>query len=99
MASLITDKTVKIRKPHKCLMCGTDFPAGTEMHHQVNNSEGFHSVYNCLPCWDIISNVKTDVELTFESTSEITQAHFDYCLKPEEYLALKRAERKSNGKL
>jgi len=99
MARLVEDKTVKIRKPHKCLMCSEDFPAGTEMHHQVHNYDGFHSVYTCDSCWQIQSKMKSDTELTFESTPETIQASFDYCLKPEEYLALKRAERKSNGNI
>jgi hypothetical protein len=67
------------------------------MHHQVQTNEGFHSIYTCEPCWEIVSKMKTDTELTFESTPEMIQARFDYCQKPEEYLALKRAERKSNG--
>lgn len=99
MARLIDDKTVKIRKPRRCPMCSVDFPAGTEMHHEVQTNEGFRSIYMCLPCWGITNKMKTDTELTFESTPETIQARFDYCLKPEEYLALKRAERKSNGNI
>jgi len=99
MARIITDKTVKIRKPHKCLMCSSDYPAGTEMHHQVHDSDGFKSTYTCLSCWEIVSKMKSDTELTFKPTTETVEARFDYCLKPEEYLALKREERKSNGNL
>lgn len=55
---MLTDKTVKTKKPHTCYGCSRKFPAGTKMQYQAGVWQGdFWTSYFCLPCnelWDQI---------------------------------------------
>ena len=92
---ILKDKTVKIRKPHKCLMCGRTFPAGTQMNYQVNTYDGFCAVYTCKTCDELRVHIEVDpIEMCFtqDCVTEELDA-FNFKGTPEEYLAIKRAER------
>lgn len=86
-------KVVKIRKPHRCIVCTNDFSVGTEMHHVVDDLDGFKSTYTCDSCWSDNSNNNLEIDLGFKVNPEQIEAGFNYCNNPEDYLALKRAER------
>lgn len=94
---ILKDKIVKIRKPHKCLMCGRDFPAGTQMNYQVNTYEGFCTVYTCTTCSELRAHIELEVweeGFTENCVSEELDA-FNFKGTPEEYLEIKRAERRA----
>lgn len=50
--SNFTEKIVKIRKSHKCCVCGKEIPQGDKMLMQkaVIQDMGWCSCYICLPC-------------------------------------------------
>src|ERR1700676_4548483 len=54
MFEIISDKNVKIRKPHKCIVCARRFEVGTIMHNQVNKYDSIASVYTCETCQELI---------------------------------------------
>lgn len=47
---IISDKTVIIRKVHRCFACLRLFSVGSPMRRQVNNYDGIASVYSCKTC-------------------------------------------------
>jgi hypothetical protein len=55
MATTISDRPVKIRKPHSCFSCKQKFAAGTIMRKWVGTYEGdFGQVYYCATCEQIM---------------------------------------------
>ncbi len=52
---IISNKIVKIRKPHRCFACGRKFEKGAMMNCQVNTYDGIMAVYSCLTCQELMS--------------------------------------------
>ena len=94
---ILKDKTVTTRKPHKCLMCGRVFPAGTQMNYQVNTCDGLCAVYTCNTCMELRDHIEIDVWEEGFTENCVTEEMVDFNFKgtPEEYLELKRAERRA----
>lgn len=97
MCNILSDKLVKIRKPHKCLMCGRDFPAGTSMHYQVNVFDNrINSIYTCTTCQELILDIELNQDYMWEAGCVVEELDaFNFKGTPEEFLEIKRAERKA----
>ena len=53
----ISDEWVKIRKPHKCWGCKTEFPVGTQMHRVTTKDNDLMTVYWCNECQEKINSM------------------------------------------
>ena len=57
MATILTNKTVVTRKPHKCWGCAEIYEKGSTMRYNTYADEGsMHSAYWCETCDHIIKN-------------------------------------------
>ena len=93
----IIRKTVKIRKPHRCAACSEYFPKNTKMITTTTEEGGYYSIYRCESCQESIDKLEIDqmVDGFNETMMEPTKlAEFNSTLDPQEYLELKRKERK-----
>ena len=54
MEIISPDKSVKIRKPHRCFACNRKFEPGTIMTRLVNVYDGIQSVYSCPTCKELM---------------------------------------------
>lgn len=70
---MLTDKDVKIRKPHRCYGCERKFEPGTIMRYSTYSDDGqMGSSYMCHTCLDIANYV-------FEPGEELSPA-FTACV-------------------
>lgn len=87
---IISDKEVKIRKTHRCLMCNRKFEVGTVMHNQVNKYDEIASIYTCLTCQDLLKFFEPNDEGIYEPDMLSEEMYSDnFGGTPEEYLAFK----------
>lgn len=64
--TMLTDKTVVTRKPHKCFGCITVFPKGTEMQYQFSvhsNKYDGGSAYLCMKC---LEHIRDNLDLQYD---------------------------------
>lgn len=88
------DKFVKIRKEHKCVKCNHTFPPGTEMRCITSAKDALETVYICKDC-NRLEEHSTDTEWRIPAELSINR----FKGTPEEYLELKRAERRKQQEL
>lgn len=93
MGSLTHQKIVKIRKPHLCVVCGNFLPAGTQMQCETRSDDFIKTDYVCLSCVETESN--KPVTINWDVPKELADKQFTGT--PDEYLELKRAERRINN--
>lgn len=89
---IISDKNVKIRKPHRCFLCSRKFDAGIEMNVQVNKYDDIYRVYSCKTCKQLMSDnwIAPNDENMFEQESLSEYMYGDnFGGTPEEYLQFK----------
>lgn len=68
MVTVLTNKEVTTRKPHKCFMCLRKFPEKTRMHVQNNVCDReIYSIYSCMTCEELKSLIDlTDGEHAYQ---------------------------------
>lgn len=60
MIQIISDKIVKIRKPHYCFGCHRKFEPGSVMDCQTNKYDGtIGKVYSCATCRELMRKFKS----------------------------------------
>lgn len=60
-ADVYKAKTVRARKPHKCIECGDKIPVGAEYERVTANWDGaFDTIHTCLACRDIRVGLSCD---------------------------------------
>jgi uncharacterized Fe-S center protein len=69
----LTNKEVKIRKPHKCWGCAKEFPIGTIMRFttQVDSDNNIASSYWCEKCQEILRSMELEDEFEFGELAEL----------------------------
>lgn len=91
----MNDKIVKIRKARVCDACGASFPAGEKMYYHVDIDSGYHAVYRCFPCKENFDAKEIERFFSyFENPTLKSKVNFNFTGTPEEYLEIKRSERK-----
>lgn len=81
---ILSEKVVKIKKPHICFACGRTFPVGTMMTYQVNVFDGdFCSIYTCNTCSQLF--IKKQHELWDDLDSVFPEFCVDYALQQNGY--------------
>ena len=53
MGEVLSSKIVKTRKPHHCLGCGREFPAGIEMKREGVLDDKPFTAYLCKSCQEV----------------------------------------------
>ena len=90
MIEIISDKDVKIRKPHRCCVCSRKFDVGTIMHNQKNKYDDIASVYTCLTCNELLKFFEPGDEGMYDPDCLSQEMYGDsFGGTPEEYLAFK----------
>lgn len=59
---ILSDKIVKIRKPHMCNACGRMFEVGTLMRTQVQADSGIQRWKECPTCMELLSKYRNYFE-------------------------------------
>lgn len=56
---ILSNKTVKIRVPHRCWGCGREYPIGTSMRGQAEKDNGkVSTTYWCYVCDKYLSDTR-----------------------------------------
>lgn len=94
---VISDKTVKTRKHHKCSACCRDFPPGTIMRTFINKYDGEINTWReCPTCQILLSTYRRFFEdewdgITLESCVREGISNVPRINSPEELLAYLRS--------
>lgn len=94
---ILSDKTVTTRKAHICNACLREYPAGTRMRTQVNNSDGIIIWRECPTCRELLSDHREKFKNDWDSLCNegcVNEACEDKGLTPEELLELLNKEEK-----
>ena len=76
---VLSDKIVKIRKPHMCNACGRLFEAGTLMRTQVQADNGIQTWRECPTCMELLSKHRNH----FRQYDDFDDICLEFCVNEE----------------
>lgn len=98
----LSEKIVKIRKPHRCFACSRKFEVGTMMRSQTHMYDGIMTVYSCATCDELMDKFHDqffdDCELVYPASCVREAMSNCKASTPEELLTIMLSESNTQNK-
>ena len=85
--TILSDKLVKTRKPHRCVLCLRNFEPGTMMIRQTNIVDEICTIYECQTCRELMDYVEpNEWNMWYEGEMKEVMDDSNFKGTPEEFL-------------